>query len=130
MIAPAFPDQPFQARLTQVGPRVDWDRGVVGVRLKPDTLPAFVLPNMTVDVNVEVGRYTQVTTLPPSAVLRPRDGTFALAVRGNRFERVTLTVLGENPTAIAVTGIAGSDRVALQATRVVADRSYRLVDSP
>lgn len=130
VIAPAFRDQPFKARLAQVGPRVEWDRGVVGVRLKPDMLPAFVLPNMTVDVNVEVGRHPQAITLPPSAVLRARDGTFALVVRGDRFERVALKVLGENPTAIAVTGVTAGDRVARQAARVVADRAYRLVENP
>lgn len=130
VIAPAFRDQPFQARLTQVGPRVEWDRGVVGVRLRPEVLPGFVLPNMTVDVNVEVGRYAGATTLPPSAVLRSREGTFAWVARGNRFERVAITVLGENPTAIAVTGVTASERVARQAARVSADRSYRFVESP
>ncbi len=130
IIAPAFRDQPFQARLTQIGPRVEWDRGVVGVRLKPDTLPAFVLPNMTVDVNVEVGRYPKATTLPPSALLRTREGTSVLVARGDQFERVPVTVLGENPTAIALTGIAPSDKVARQAARVTAGRTYRLTETP
>ena len=128
IIAPAFRDQPFQARLTQIGPRVEWDRGVIGVRLKPETLPAFVLPNMTVDVNFEVGRYPNATTLPPSALLRTRDGTAVLVARGDQFERVPVTVLGENPTAVALTGIAPDDRVARQATRVTAGRTYRLTE--
>jgi multidrug efflux pump subunit AcrA (membrane-fusion protein) len=101
---------------------------VIGVRLKPETLPAFVLPNMTVDVNVEVGRYPNATTLPPSALLRTRDGTAVLVARGDQFERVPVTVLGENPTAVALTGIAPDDRVARQATRVTAGRTYRLTE--
>jgi HlyD family secretion protein len=130
VIAPAFRNQPFQAQLIQIGPRVDWDRGVVGIRFKPEALPGFVLPNMTVDVNVEVGRYPQATTLPPSALLRTRDGVYAMVVRDAQFERRAVSVLGENPTAVAITGLAPTDRVAAQATRVNAGQTYRLVDRP
>lgn len=126
--APAFRNRPFTARVTQIGPRVEWDRGVVGIRLKPDALPDFALPNMTVDVNIEVGRYPQATTLPPSSLVRTREGTFVHVVRGERFERVPVTVLGENPRSVAVRGLVPTDRVARWATRVSVDRTYRLVE--
>jgi len=126
VIAPAFRDQPFTARLDQIGPRVDWDRGVIGLRLKPEQPPAFLLPNMTVDVNIEVGRYPRALTLPAAAVLRARDGNFVLLVDGDRFTRRAVKVIGENPAYVAIEGLAAADRVAREATKVTADTPHRM----
>lgn len=130
VIAPAFRDEPFAAKLIQIGPRVDWDRGVVGLRLAPEKTPAFLLPNMTVDVNIEVGRYPQALTVPASAVLRARDGDFVLLAQGGRFERKPITVIGENPLYVAVSGLAPADTVALEATKVTTGRRYELAVPP
>lgn len=126
VIAPAYRSQPFPARLSQIGPRVDWDRGVVGLRLLPENAPEFLLPNMTVDVNIEVGRFPQAMTLPVSAVLRARDGNFVLSVQSDRFERRSVTVVGENPTSIAVTGLDPGIQVAKEVTKVKVGPSYRM----
>lgn len=127
VIAPAFRDRPFQARVSQIGPRVDWDRGVVGVRLTPANPPDFVLPNMTVDVNIEVGRFANALTLPVTAVLRDRAGAAALVAVGDRFERRAIRVVGENPTAFAVEGLPVDSRVARDATKVKPGVRYTLV---
>ena len=124
-IAPAFRSQPFKARLTQIGPRVDWDRGVVGLRLTPENPPDFLLPNMTVDVNVEVGRFPQAVTLPAAAVLRGRDGNFVLLVQGDRFERRAVKIVGENPTSIALEGLPAGAQVARDATKTKAGPRYQ-----
>ncbi len=126
VIAPAFHNQPFQARLSQIGPRIDWDRGVIGLRLSPENPPDFLLPNMTVDVNIEVGRYPHVLTLPVSAVLRTRDGNFILAVQGDHFERRAVTVVGENPIYIAIEGLAPGSQVAKEATKVKLGPRYQM----
>jgi len=125
-IAPAFRSQPFQARLSQIGPRVDWDRGVIGLRLTPENPPDFLLPNMTIDVNIEVGRLPEAMTLPVTAVLRARDGDFVLAVQGDHFERRAVKVVGENPTSIAVSGLAAGSRVAKEATKVKVGTAYEM----
>ena len=123
---PAFRAQPFQARLSQIGPRIDWDRGVVGLRLSPENPPDFLLPNMTVDVNIEVGRYPHALTLPVAAVLRAREGNFVLAVQGDRFERRAVTVVGENPIYIAIEGLAPGSQVAKEATKAKVGPRYRM----
>lgn len=126
VIAPAYRDQPFKAKLDQIGPRVEWDRGVIGLRLTPEQPPAFLLPNMTVDVNIEVGRYSRALTLAASAVLRARDGNFVMLVEGDRFTRRAVKVIGENPAYVAIDGLTTGDRVAREATKVTADARYRM----
>jgi HlyD family secretion protein len=103
-VAPAYPDQPFPARLVRVGPNVDSERGVVGLRLTTDELPAFVLPNMTIDVNIEVKRSTNALALPSSAVsLRGQPGV--MVVSDGRLERRRVEILGKNPEWVAIAGI-------------------------
>ncbi|MBL9210550.1 MAG: efflux RND transporter periplasmic adaptor subunit [Opitutaceae bacterium] len=126
VIAPAYRDQPFPAKLDQIGPRVEWDRGVIGLRLTPAQPPAFLLPNMTVDVNIEVGRYPQALTLPAAAVLRARDGNYVMLVEGDRFTRRAVKVIGENPAHVALEGLTAGDRVARDATKVTADARHRM----
>jgi RND family efflux transporter MFP subunit len=129
VMAPAFKDQPFSARLTQIGPRVDWERGVVGLRLTPEQPASFVLPNMTVDVNIEVGRFPNAITVPASAVLRLREGNFVLRARDAEFTRQAVTVVGENPRAVAVTGLAKGETVARDAAKVTEGRRYRFTSA-
>jgi HlyD family secretion protein len=103
-VAPAFPDQPFAARLTQVGPNVDSDRGVVGLRLVAENLPPFILPNMTVDVNIEVRRSDKTLALPASAVAVAGPPS-VLAVVDGRTVRQPVQVKGRNPEWVAVDGL-------------------------
>jgi HlyD family secretion protein len=103
-VAPAFPDQPFAARLTQVGPNVDSDRGVVGLRLVAEELPPFILPNMTVDVNIEVKRTNGGTALPASAVATQGPPS-VMAVVDGRTVRQPVKVVGRNPEWVAVEGL-------------------------
>lgn len=125
--APAFRGRPFEATLQLVGPRVDWDRGLVGLRLKPGPLPEFALPNMTVDVSIESNRWTDKPVLPAAAVLRDRTGAAVLAVDGERLVRREVKVLGENPQWIVVESIAAGTRVAANAAAAKTDKRYRFV---
>jgi HlyD family secretion protein len=110
-IAPAYPDKPFAATLTQVGPNVDSDRGVVGLRLEAGELPAFILPNMTVDVNIEVRRTEKALALPASAVIMGGPKPRVLALVDGRLEPLDVTVLGRNPEWVAVEGVAADVQV-------------------
>ncbi|MBM4195835.1 MAG: efflux RND transporter periplasmic adaptor subunit [Gammaproteobacteria bacterium] len=115
-VAPAYPENPFNARLVQVGPNVDSDRGVVGLRLRSENLPDFVLPNMTVDVNIEVRRTTGGLALPARAVLF--DGTpRVLALIDGRVAPQPVSVLGRNPEWVAVDGLAADTEVLREARR-------------
>lgn len=104
-VAPAYADRPFPARLAQVGPNVDSERGVVGLRLLAEQLPEFVLPNMTIDVNIEVQRSANALALPASAVsLRGPPAVFVVD-DGGRVARRPIGIQGRNPEWVAVTGL-------------------------
>jgi HlyD family secretion protein len=125
--APAFRERPFEATLALIGPRVDWDRGLVGLRLRPAVLPDYALPNMTVDVSIESNRWTGRPVLPAAAVLRERNGAAVLAVAGDRLERREVKVLGENPQWVVLEDLPLTWRVAARAAEAQPGRRYRFV---
>lgn len=66
--ADAFPDEAFQALVTLVAPSVDPSQGTVEVRLSIVDPPAYLIPDMTVSVNIETGRKSAAAVLPADAV--------------------------------------------------------------
>jgi HlyD family secretion protein len=110
-IAPAYPDKPFDARLIQIGPNVDTERGVVGLRLAAESVPAFTLPNMTVDVNVEVRRTPSSSALPASSVGAGAPPFVLLRGADGRLVSTPVQVLGRNPEWVAVAGLPEGARV-------------------
>lgn len=125
---PAFPDRPFRGTLTQVGPFVDSERGVVRLKITPGELPDFVLPNMTVDVSIEVRRADQALALPVSAVALQASPPFVLAVgEGGVLERRPVQVIGRNPDWVAVQDLAEDARVARQLAGLAPGRRVRPV---
>lgn len=73
------------------------------LKITPKDLPEFVLPNMTVDVSIEVGRAENALALPVSAVALQATPPFVLAVgEGGVLERRSVRVLGRNPDWVAV----------------------------
>ncbi len=67
-VADAFPGQPFEARLSEVAPAVDAERGSVAVRLALMEPPAFLKADMTVSVELFGGRRERALVLPSEAV--------------------------------------------------------------
>ncbi len=130
IIAPAFPDRPFAARLTQIGPNVDTERGVVGLRLKAGSAPDFLLPNMTVDANIEVARHTDAPALPISALLEQEGRSYLLTVRTGRVVRLPVRVLGKNPRWAALADVPAEAEVVRNATGVKEGQSVEGVPSP
>lgn len=104
-VAPAYPDSPFKARLVQVGPNVDSERGVVGLRLRAESLPPFILPNMTIDVNIEVKRTDDSLALPAAAVSLQGPPHVLAVGPGGRLEKRPVKILGRNPEWLAVSGV-------------------------
>lgn len=66
--ADAFPAQRFTARIAYVNPGVDAQRGSVEIRLDVPEPPAYLRQDMTVSVDIEVGRRDQVLALPADTV--------------------------------------------------------------
>ncbi len=66
--ADAYPDRSFAARVSLVAPSVDAAQGTVEVRLLVDDPPPYLLPDMTLSVNIEAGRRQGAAVLPENAV--------------------------------------------------------------
>jgi HlyD family secretion protein len=66
--ADAFAQQRFGAELVYINPGIDAQRGTVEVKLRVPQPPAYLRQDMTVSVDIEVGRSAAALTVPADAV--------------------------------------------------------------
>jgi HlyD family secretion protein len=126
VVAPSYQDQSLRATLTQIGPEVDNKRGVIGLRLLPESLPAWVQPDMTMDANIEVARFHDAMSVPITALLEQEGDSFVMEVRGGRAQRRPVRVLGRNAEWVALEGVDPGVLVVVQATEVQPNQSVRV----
>jgi HlyD family secretion protein len=117
VVVPAYREQPFRAVVTQVGPEIDSQRGVVTVRLRPVQIPSFLRPDMTVDVSVEVKQLKAALTVPVTAVVS-RSGDTVFVVENGKVRAKPVRVLARGEETVAVEGLSPEDLVVKQALRV------------
>ncbi len=127
IIPPAYPEQPFNAVVTQVGPEVDPERGVVAVRLRPLGLPSYARPDLTVDANIEVARLPDALSVPTSAVLEEQGRTYVLVVEDGVAREENVRVLARGRQWVAVEGINPQAQVIVNAAGIEAGRRVRVV---
>ena len=68
-LADAFPQQPFEARVARIAPSVDAQRGTIEVRFAVPAPPPFLREDLSLSLQVEVGRRERALTLPAEAVM-------------------------------------------------------------
>lgn len=86
--ADAYPDQWFDANVARIAPVIDPQQGTIEVTLAVPEPPSFLLPDLTVSVNIETERRAGVWTLPIDLVRAPlTDTAWVLVVRDGRAER-------------------------------------------
>lgn len=127
LIAPAFPDTPFRGVVTRVGPDVDPQRGIVNVRIRPRSLPAFARPDITIDANIEVRRIPNALSLPVTSVIQEGDRSYVYAIEGGRAVRTEVRVLARGERDVAVEGISERTPVIVRASQVTAGERVRAV---
>lgn len=99
--ADAFPERREPGEVSFMSPAVDPQTGTVEVRVRVPEPPAYLRQDMTVSIDVEVGRREDALSLPLDALRNPRAGAAeVLAVREGRVERLSLRI-----------GLRGLDRV-------------------
>jgi HlyD family secretion protein len=101
-IADAAPDAPFPARLIYVAPAVDPGGGTIELRFAVAEPTAFLRPELTVSVNLDVAR-REATVALPLAAIRDR-GDRATVGAGGRPE----TASSGGPLRL---GIRGDERI-------------------
>jgi HlyD family secretion protein len=100
--ADAFPRDTFGARVSYIAPAVDPARGSVEVRLRVPDPPAYLRPDMTVSVDLEVASKADVIAVPSEAVREGDAEAFVFVVGDGRARRrpVSLGIRGEGHTEI------------------------------
>ena len=107
--ADAYAGRKFPARVAYINPSIDPLRGSVEVKLDVPDAPAYLLQDMTVSVDIEVARRSNVATLPSDAI---HDNDWVLVARDGRAvrQRVTLGARGEGRVEI-VAGLRDGELV-------------------
>jgi len=91
--ADAYPDKTFSARLVTVVPAVDPLRGTFEVRCDVDDAPAYLVPDMTVSLEIEVSRHPKVLAIPSDTVRDATTAPWVLVAREGKAVRQNI-VLG------------------------------------
>ncbi len=117
---PSRPNEHFQGTVRQIGPEIDTERGVVGVHVKPKSLPKDAFPGLTVDVNIEVANFKDTLAVPVTSVLRDGKQAYVLVVDDGRAQRQKVEVLASGQNFAAVRGLDKGTRVVENAASVEA----------
>lgn len=126
VVADAFPNQPFAARVLTIAPSVDAQRGAIEVKLALlQQPPAFLREDMTLSVDVQTGRREQALVVPLSALHTSSSDTAAtvLLVADGRAQERQVQVGLRTLDAVEVTsGMAAGERVLLRGNLSVGQR--------
>ncbi|MHA3050372.1 efflux RND transporter periplasmic adaptor subunit [Acinetobacter sp. ANC 4639] len=113
VIADAYPDKPFPARINFIAPSIDPQRGTVEVRLAVDPVPDFLRQDMTVSVNIETAKRDRVLVIPNDALTNVQGSqATVLLVRNGKIQHQPIT-LGLRGLAISevIAGLKAGDHI-------------------
>lgn len=102
--ADAFPGHQFKAVVTDLGSKVNPERGTVQVLLTPTTRVTWLRPDLTVDVNIVVKEAAKRIILPADSVTRHGGGSAVFVVRNGKAVPVRVTAGAVGKDGVVVTG--------------------------
>jgi HlyD family secretion protein len=125
--AEAFADQSFSAEVNFIAPVVDSRRGTIEVRLLVADPPDYLRPDMTVSVDIEVGRNENALVVPIGAVLDlASSAPYVYVVENKRVERRAISVgIRDTQHVVIVSGLSGSEKVIVEPGSVAAGAKVR-----
>jgi HlyD family secretion protein len=89
--ADAYPQARFDAELVYINPGVDPQRGSVEVKLRVAQPPEYLRQDMTVSVDIQTARRSQVLQVPQAAVQTTPEGTaWVYKLAGRRVQRTEI----------------------------------------
>jgi len=118
VLADAFPNQRFSARVQSISPLVDAQRGAVEVKFSlPQAPPAFLREDMTLSIEVETARRDTALVVPASALRGDGSSATVLVERDGRAQaRKVRLGLRTLEAAEVLDGLAAGDTVLLGTT--------------
>ena len=127
----AFPDRNFKALLYYISPGVDTTRGSVEARFRVPEPPAYLRADMTVSIDIGVGRKERALTIPSEAVRESGNTSTVQLVRDGNVKSVKVEIGIRTGSRCEITsGLAEGDAVVLtrgieDGTRVRAQEARR-----
>ncbi|OAL82573.1 MULTISPECIES: efflux RND transporter periplasmic adaptor subunit [unclassified Acinetobacter] len=123
VIADAYPDQSFPARISFIAPSIDPQRGTVEVRLIVNPVPDFLRQDMTVSVNVETARRERALAIPNDALSSIKgDKAVVITIHDGKIKhgQVSLGLRGLTMSEV-VSGLKAGDQVLVNADSSLKD---------
>jgi HlyD family secretion protein len=119
--ADAYPDSSFPARLAMVVPAVDSQRGTVEARCDVVAPPSYLVPDMTVSLEIEVAKHQKVLTVPSEVVRDASTNPWVLvAVDGRAMRReITLGIRGSGSSEV-ISGLKEGETVLSGSSKLAA----------
>ncbi|MCX8503454.1 MAG: efflux RND transporter periplasmic adaptor subunit [Beijerinckiaceae bacterium] len=127
--ADAFPDQKFEGKVSYINPSVDITRASVEVKLDVTEPPSFLRQDMTVSVDIEVGRRNDVTVIGTRYLHDLQTDTpWVLTVSNGRAAKrnVKLGLRGLNDAEI-IDGLTMGDKIIPPLSGVVSGQRIRAI---
>ena len=110
----AFPDKNFKAVLYYISPGVDTTRGSVEARFRVPEPPDYLRADMTVSIDIGVGRKDRAFTVPSEAVRESGNLQTVQVVRDSIARSLKVNIGIRTGSRVEITsGIAESDTVVL-----------------
>jgi HlyD family secretion protein len=126
VVADAFADQRFAARVLTIAPSVDAQRGAIEVKFALEQqAPAFLREDMTLSVEVETARRERTLVLPQAALRGPVEGeqaTVLVLQEGRAQARAVRVGLRTLDAVEVLDGLAEGDTVLRGGTVQAGDR--------
>jgi HlyD family secretion protein len=125
--ADAYPDKTFPARLVTVVPAVDSQRGTVEVRCDVVDAPAYLVPDMTVSLEIEVARHPKVLTILSETILDAATTPWVLVARDGKALRrnIVLGIRGSGESEV-ISGLNEGESVLANSDKLASGSRIRL----
>lgn len=85
--ADAYPDKTFAARLATVVPAVDPQRGTFEIKADVVDPPTYLVPDMTVSLEIEVARHPKTLAIPSDSIRDASSAPWVLIAHDGKAER-------------------------------------------
>lgn len=111
----AFPKLRLEAVVDEIVPSANNERGTVEVRIAMKETRSELLPQLTADVNIELGNYKDALTIPRDAVVTPDTTPLVkLVVNGKVEERRITLASGDIGEVMVLEGLNGNELLLLK----------------
>ena len=123
----ALGGKPFEGRLTDIGAAVDQARGIVTVRITPDSPPAWLRPGQTVNVNLVTNEKAERLIIPSTALRREGSRSVVMLVNdGHAAERTVWTRPAVDQGIPVASGVTEHDEIVVDPTGLTAGQRVRV----